>query len=145
MTKCVFRISSQISSETFLILRRIRRALPSPSSCKFLPDLNETWILSTEFRKILKYQISWKSVQCGAELFQTDKQMDRQTGHGWYSLFIIFANAPNNVCFPHFRSNSKMLIVLFKIPHLFLLLSSSSSRLLTTQQFSQFPKQYLSH
>jgi hypothetical protein len=67
--KYVFWSSVQLLLETFLILRRIEREIiinVHRSSCKvplFLSNFKETWILSTDFRKILKYKISWKSVQ----------------------------------------------------------------------------------
>jgi hypothetical protein len=36
---------------------------PQVPYASFLSDFNETWILSTDFRKILKYEISWTSIQ----------------------------------------------------------------------------------
>jgi hypothetical protein len=66
--KCVFWFSLQLLSETFLILRRIQRDIiinVHRSSCKvplLLWDFNETWKFKADFRKILKYQISLKSV-----------------------------------------------------------------------------------
>jgi hypothetical protein len=52
--KYVFWFSLQLLSETFLILRKIQRDT--------VINVHRSWIFSTEFRKILKYQISWKSV-----------------------------------------------------------------------------------
>jgi len=52
----------------------------------FLSDFNKTWILSTDFRKGLKYQISWKSV-----LWKPNSSMrpNRRTLWNKYSLFEI--------------------------------------------------------
>jgi len=67
--KCVFLFSVQLLSEIFLILRRIQRDIIinlHTSSRKYpliLSDFNKTWILLTDFRKTLKYQNSWQSVQ----------------------------------------------------------------------------------
>ena len=40
---------------------------------------NETWILSADFRKILKYEIPWKSFQWEPSYMRMDGQAGRQT------------------------------------------------------------------
>ena len=67
---CVLIFSTSFfSSETFLILRINERDMIKNVYCLrvkyplFLSDFNETWIFSTDFRKIPKYKISWKSAQ----------------------------------------------------------------------------------
>ena len=82
--KYEFRFSLQCLSETLLILRRTQRILSSvyvgchASYSLFLSVFNETWILSTDFRKILKYKISWKYVQWELSCsMRTDRRADR--------------------------------------------------------------------
>ena len=57
----------------------------------FLSDFNETCIFSTGFRKILKYQIQWKSVEW--ELFHGDGRAGMTK---LIDTFRNFANAPKN-------------------------------------------------
>jgi len=68
-TKYVFWFYLQRLSEAFLILKGTERDIIIVvywSPCKvpvILVTFNETWIFWADFRKILKYKISWKSVQ----------------------------------------------------------------------------------
>ena len=67
--KCVIWFSPQLLFETFLIQRRTGRdIIKMYTSLRvkcllFLSDFNETWAFSTDFQKVLKYNIEWKSVQ----------------------------------------------------------------------------------
>jgi hypothetical protein len=58
----------------------------------FLSDFNETWILSTDFRKGLKYQISWRTVRW---LTNSSMRPDRRTLRNKLSLFAIFPPCQN--------------------------------------------------
>jgi hypothetical protein len=58
----------------------------------FLSDFNENWIFSTNFRKMLKYKILWKSVQKDPSCSMwRDGQTDR---YDEANIFRDFANAP---------------------------------------------------
>jgi hypothetical protein len=57
-----------------------------------LSDVNETWIFSKDFRKMLKHQISWKSVQWEPSCcMRTDGQTDMT------NLIVAFRNFANEL------------------------------------------------
>ena len=94
-TTCVFWFSLQLLTETFLILRRIERDMIKMYICLhvlyllFSSHLNDTLIFPTDFRKILKYQISWKYVPMETGLFHADGRTDTT------KLIIAFRNFTN--------------------------------------------------
>ena len=109
-TKCVFLFSLEFLSDSFLLLRRTELDIITnvhQSSCTvplFLSGFNVTWIFSTDFRRILKYQISLKIRPGGVELFYTDRWTDGRTdGRTDMTKLIVafcsFENAPKNCCF----------------------------------------------
>jgi hypothetical protein len=90
-TKCVFWFSVQLLPETFLILRKneiwSKIYIGFHVKClSFFSDFNETWIFLVDFWKILKYQISRKSVRYW---LSCSIQMNRQTG--MTLLIVAFA------------------------------------------------------
>ena len=96
---CVLIFSTNLS-QTFFILRRNERDMIKYiyiyiyySSCKvpfILILFKETLVFSTDFRKILKYHISWKSIMwkpsCSVGM---EGQSDGKTWRSQQSLFAI--------------------------------------------------------
>ena len=103
-TRCVFRFSLQLLSETFLILRRTERDMIKNvylSSCKVPVILvTQYWNLNFLDKFSRNAQIS-NSVQISrvrAELFHADRQTDRRTDMT-NSIVALgkFTNAPKNI------------------------------------------------
>jgi len=108
-TKRVFWFSLQLLSETFFILKRNERDMtkmyigPHVKYPLFLSDFNDTWIFSTDFRKIPKYQISRKSTYWDPSCsMQTDGRTKLLVA------FRNFANAPANESTAHRGRRSRV-------------------------------------
>ena len=94
--KCVFWFSLQLFSDTYLIPRRNERDMIKMYvglhvkylTCLF--DFKEILIFKTDFPKILKYQISWKSVKW-KPIYST-----RTDTRKLIVTFRKFTNAPKN-------------------------------------------------
>ena len=101
--KCFFLFYLQLSFETFLNLKRIQQetvirtqVFKSSIHSLFVSYFNETWIFSTNYWKILTYEIFWTS-DLWEPIFsaRTDRQTDRQTDMTRRIVaFRNFANAP---------------------------------------------------
>ena len=102
----MFWFSLQPLSETFTLLRWIQRDIIINVQYIglhvqyriFLSDFNTTWIFGTDFRKVFKYQIFWRSIKWEPSCsMRPDRQTERQAD--WTKLIATFrkcANAPKN-------------------------------------------------
>jgi hypothetical protein len=94
--KMCFWFSVQLFSGTFLIVTRIHWDMITSTTAvrvkysMFLSDFNETWIFRTDFRKILRYQISWISVQWEPSSLRTDGRTDK------IKLIFVFRSFANS-------------------------------------------------
>jgi hypothetical protein len=96
--KCVFWFSLRLFSDAFLTRIEWDTIIKVDLHVKhqlLLSDFNETWIFSTDFRKILRYQILWKSVQWEPSCsMRTDGRTDGRTD--MTKLIVAFLNFTNS-------------------------------------------------
>jgi hypothetical protein len=108
----VFWFSRLVVSEIFRIRRILSEICSKVCICLqvqyplFLSDFNESWVFPTDFRKIFKYHISWKS----------DRWDGRTDGHdeanSRFSQFLrtrikTFCSKMSKLCYKRICSNEK--------------------------------------
>jgi hypothetical protein len=101
---CVFCVSLQLLSAIYLILTITEQYMIKNANFfhvkypLFLPDFNETSTFLRYFRKVLKYQNSWKHSQWEPSCsMRTEGRMDKWTDMTKLIVaFCDFANAPKN-------------------------------------------------
>ena len=127
-------IFSATSYLTFRILRIVQRGISinvhrySNKAPVILSDFHETWIFSTGFRKILKYQIPWKSVQWEPFCFI---RTDGRTGY-MMNLIVVFRSSVNAA-----NRNEHILVVPFLVSLQCILILSFRLRVLRLTFSSQ--------